>query len=152
MDTIDDDTYALMAKRVYDMAGTVRDVKVSLNDEKLKVKNFKQVRPLDAARTVLSCIIDGHSMWRCISTLPLKQLPMLRAVLPSLSLLSSLKSSTNDGRWPLHYQTVRLNRCHLRTRYPPSKAVRTSTWSPHNWQTSCKRSVPLAIVSAADGD
>lgn len=43
MSGIDDDTYALMMKRVYDMAGTVRDVKVSLNEERLKIKNFKQV-------------------------------------------------------------------------------------------------------------
>ena len=44
MAEIDDDTEALLMKRVYDMAGTVRDVKVFLNDERLKVKGFKQVR------------------------------------------------------------------------------------------------------------
>lgn len=43
MTEIDDDTEALLMKRVYDMAGTVRDVKVFLNDERLKVKGFKQV-------------------------------------------------------------------------------------------------------------
>jgi DNA topoisomerase-2 len=43
MSGIDDDTYALMQKRVYDIAGTVRDVKVFMNSERLKVKNFKQV-------------------------------------------------------------------------------------------------------------
>lgn len=43
MAEIDDDTEALLMKRVYDMAGTVRDVKVFLNDERLKVKGFKQV-------------------------------------------------------------------------------------------------------------
>ncbi|KIJ32068.1 hypothetical protein M422DRAFT_185076 [Sphaerobolus stellatus SS14] len=42
MDKIDDDTVALLMKRVYDMAGTVKDIKVSLNDERLKIKNFKQ--------------------------------------------------------------------------------------------------------------
>ncbi|CAO1613505.1 unnamed protein product [Sympodiomycopsis kandeliae] len=42
MDSIDDDIEALMMKRVYDMAGTVHDVKVFLNGERLKVKNFKQ--------------------------------------------------------------------------------------------------------------
>jgi DNA topoisomerase II len=41
MDSIDDDTAGLLRKRVYDMAGTVKDVKVFLNDERLKVKNFK---------------------------------------------------------------------------------------------------------------
>lgn len=43
MEGIDDDTNALLMKRVYDMAGTVKDVKVFLNDERIKVKNFKQV-------------------------------------------------------------------------------------------------------------
>lgn len=41
MDAIDDDTVALLKKRVYDMAGTVKDVKVFLNDERLKIKGFK---------------------------------------------------------------------------------------------------------------
>jgi len=42
MDRIDDDTAGLLRNRVYDMAGTVKDVKVFLNDEHLKIKNFKQ--------------------------------------------------------------------------------------------------------------
>lgn len=45
MASIDDDTTALLMKRVYDMAGTVKDIKVLLNGERLKVKNFKQVGP-----------------------------------------------------------------------------------------------------------
>jgi DNA topoisomerase II len=42
MESIDEDMVALLKKRVYDMAGTVTNVKVFLNDERLKVKNFKQ--------------------------------------------------------------------------------------------------------------
>lgn len=42
MDSIDDDTLALLKKRVYDMAGTVKNIKVFLNDERIKIKNFKQ--------------------------------------------------------------------------------------------------------------
>ncbi|KAH7911821.1 DNA topoisomerase [Hygrophoropsis aurantiaca] len=42
MDKIDDDTVSLLKRRVYDIAGTVKDVKVFLNDERLKIKNFKQ--------------------------------------------------------------------------------------------------------------
>ncbi|KAG6814411.1 hypothetical protein H0H92_007414 [Tricholoma furcatifolium] len=42
MDMIDEDTAGLLRKRVYDLAGTVKNVKVFLNDERLKVKNFKQ--------------------------------------------------------------------------------------------------------------
>ncbi len=42
MNRIDEDTASLLQKRVYDMAGTVKDIKVFLNDERLKIKNFKQ--------------------------------------------------------------------------------------------------------------
>lgn len=42
MDSLDDDIVSLLKKRVYDMAGTVKDIKVYLNDERLKIKNFKQ--------------------------------------------------------------------------------------------------------------
>ncbi|KAG2091518.1 DNA topoisomerase [Suillus discolor] len=42
MQTIDEDTLSLLKRRVYDLAGTVKDVKVFLNDERLKIKNFKQ--------------------------------------------------------------------------------------------------------------
>ncbi|KAI9591804.1 DNA topoisomerase [Syncephalis fuscata] len=42
MEAIDDDIEALLKKRVYDMAGTVADVKVFLNGERIKIKNFKQ--------------------------------------------------------------------------------------------------------------
>ncbi|MCO5599921.1 hypothetical protein L7F22_054028 [Adiantum nelumboides] len=42
LEKIDDDMEALMMKRVYDMAGTVRDCKVFLNGERLKIKGFKQ--------------------------------------------------------------------------------------------------------------
>ncbi|KAF8641179.1 hypothetical protein AX17_000814 [Amanita inopinata Kibby_2008] len=52
MDSIDDDIAGLLRKRAYDLAGTVKDVKVFLNDERLKIKNFKQYVEmyLDAAR------------------------------------------------------------------------------------------------------
>ncbi|TXT08989.1 hypothetical protein VHUM_02463 [Vanrija humicola] len=42
MTEIDNDTYALLLKRVYDIAGTVKDIKVFLNGERLKIKGFKQ--------------------------------------------------------------------------------------------------------------
>ncbi|THH09412.1 hypothetical protein EW145_g2021 [Phellinidium pouzarii] len=42
MDSIDEDTLALLKKRVYDMAGTVRNIKVFLNDKRIMIKNFKQ--------------------------------------------------------------------------------------------------------------
>ncbi|TBU56240.1 type II DNA topoisomerase [Dichomitus squalens] len=42
MESIDEDTVSLLKKRVHDLAGTVKDVKVFLNDERLKIKNFKQ--------------------------------------------------------------------------------------------------------------
>ncbi|GJE94175.1 DNA topoisomerase 2 [Phanerochaete sordida] len=42
MDSIDEDAVALLKKRVYDLAGTTKDVKVFLNDERIKIKGFKQ--------------------------------------------------------------------------------------------------------------
>jgi DNA topoisomerase-2 len=53
METIDDDTLALLQRRVYDMAGTMKttneegkkhgkDVKVWLNNERISIKSFKQ--------------------------------------------------------------------------------------------------------------
>ncbi|KAG9100840.1 DNA topoisomerase 2 [Ceratobasidium sp. UAMH 11750] len=42
MDGIDEDTAAVLRRRVYDMAGTVKNVKVFLNGERIKIKNFKQ--------------------------------------------------------------------------------------------------------------
>jgi DNA topoisomerase-2 len=42
MDSIDEDTASLIHRRAYDMAGTVKKVKVYLNDTRLKVTSFKQ--------------------------------------------------------------------------------------------------------------
>ena len=42
MDGIDDDFEALVKRRVYDLAGTSRGVKVYLNGEKIKVNSFKK--------------------------------------------------------------------------------------------------------------
>ncbi|KAJ7197086.1 type II DNA topoisomerase [Mycena rebaudengoi] len=43
MAAIDDDTASLLRKRVYDMAGTIKDVKVYYNDKRITdVKNFQQ--------------------------------------------------------------------------------------------------------------
>jgi DNA topoisomerase-2 len=39
---LDDDIVALLKKRVYDLAGCVKNVKVFLNGERLKIKNFKE--------------------------------------------------------------------------------------------------------------
>lgn len=42
MQGIDDDIESLLKKRVYDIAGCVKDIKVYLNDERIAVKNFRQ--------------------------------------------------------------------------------------------------------------
>lgn len=42
MDGIDDDFEALVKRRVYDLAGTCHGVKVALNGERIKIRNFKQ--------------------------------------------------------------------------------------------------------------
>lgn len=42
MDTFDADFEAVVKRRVYDLAGCVKGVKVDLNGERIKIKNFKQ--------------------------------------------------------------------------------------------------------------
>nr|POF15379.1 dna topoisomerase 2 [Quercus suber] len=42
MDNMDDDFEALVKRRVYDMAGTAKGVKVYLNDTRIKISKFKQ--------------------------------------------------------------------------------------------------------------
>ncbi|KAI3643553.1 hypothetical protein MP228_013108 [Amoeboaphelidium protococcarum] len=42
MDGIDHDIEALLQKRVVDMAGCLKNVKVYLNDQRIKIKNFRQ--------------------------------------------------------------------------------------------------------------
>jgi DNA topoisomerase-2 len=46
MSQLDDDITALLKKRVYDMVACVNNVKVYLNDEILKLKNFKEYMKL----------------------------------------------------------------------------------------------------------
>jgi DNA topoisomerase II len=46
MEGIDDDFEALVKRRVYDMAGTMKGIKVKLNGDKVKVKNFKEYMKL----------------------------------------------------------------------------------------------------------
>src|SRR2546423_2709436 len=42
MTELTDDVIALLSKRVHDIAGTVKDVKVFLNDKRIQIKNFKE--------------------------------------------------------------------------------------------------------------
>lgn len=42
MERMDEDLCALFTKRVYDLAGCVQNIKVFLNGERLKIRNFKQ--------------------------------------------------------------------------------------------------------------
>src|SRR5690606_12209002 len=42
MTEMDEDLEAIVKRRVYDMAGSVKDVKVFLNGERIKIKGFKQ--------------------------------------------------------------------------------------------------------------
>ncbi|KAK9322223.1 DNA topoisomerase [Lipomyces orientalis] len=42
MTKLDDDLIGIMMRRVYDLAGSVKNVKVYLNNDRLKIRNFKQ--------------------------------------------------------------------------------------------------------------
>ncbi|TIC47232.1 DNA topoisomerase II [Wallemia mellicola] len=52
MDKISDDMYALMTKRVYDMAGCLPGVKVYLNGTRLPIRNFKQYVEMYVTSTI----------------------------------------------------------------------------------------------------
>jgi DNA topoisomerase-2 len=73
MDGIDDDFEALVKRRTYDMAGTLRGIKVSLNGERIKVNNFAKYMEMytkaikseqgedDKDKNVI--ITDRHDRW-----------------------------------------------------------------------------------------
>jgi len=77
MDGIDDDFEALVKRRVYDLAGTVKGVSVYLNGTKIKVNNFKKYiemyakainaeRGVEGAQASASVIVDdneAHKRW-----------------------------------------------------------------------------------------
>lgn len=46
MEGIDQDLYSLFSKRVYDLSGCVKDIKVYFNGERIPVRNFKQYTEL----------------------------------------------------------------------------------------------------------
>jgi hypothetical protein len=108
MTAIDSDTVSLLKKRVYDMAGTVKDVKVYLNDERLKIK-------------------DSNSTSTCTSTLLLRQPRKTRVAPRRPSNPSSMSVSATAGRSALPSQTVHFNTSRSQTRYLPSRVARTST-------------------------
>ncbi|KAI9815208.1 MAG: DNA topoisomerase 2 [Thelocarpon impressellum] len=69
MTGIDDDFEALVKRRVYDLAGTLSGVKVTLNGERVKIRNFKQyvemyVKAIDRERNV-----DGEPGDGSVSTI-----------------------------------------------------------------------------------
>lgn len=57
MTSFDDDFIALVTRRVYDIAGILKGVKVYLNDKRLPVKSFKSyVKMALTGRLVLFCL------------------------------------------------------------------------------------------------
>ncbi|KAL1306289.1 hypothetical protein AAFC00_004375 [Neodothiora populina] len=59
MDGMDDDFEALAKRRVYDMAGSLAGVKVSLNDTRVKVTKFKQYMEMYSKAIKRESLIDG---------------------------------------------------------------------------------------------
>jgi DNA topoisomerase II len=55
MENLDDDTVALMCRRAFDLAGTVRGVKVRLNDDLIPVRLTRNFF-LDFFLTLIGCI------------------------------------------------------------------------------------------------
>lgn len=65
MDRLDEDILGVMRRRVYDLCGTVKDVAVLLNGNRLKVRNFKQyvemyVKGLRAQQEMGGAVVEGE--------------------------------------------------------------------------------------------
>lgn len=78
MTSFDDDTVALISKRVYDIAGITKGVKVSLNGKLLKVKDFK---------TYVSMYTNGHNLISGSSSSSSKKKDDLAGVDPAAAVL-----------------------------------------------------------------
>ncbi|KAF2092181.1 type II DNA topoisomerase [Saccharata proteae CBS 121410] len=61
MDGIDDDFEALAKRRVYDLAGTVKGVKVLLNGDRLKLKGFKDYMKMYTKAIKSEQVADGST-------------------------------------------------------------------------------------------
>lgn len=63
MGELDDDILALMRRRVYDVAGTNPDVKVSLNGDVIPIKSFKDYCNLFTANLPVNPLISVKTPW-----------------------------------------------------------------------------------------
>jgi DNA topoisomerase II len=61
MTGMDDDFEALVKRRIYDMAGTLKKVKVSLNGERIKIKNFEEYMAMYTKAIQVEQGLDGAS-------------------------------------------------------------------------------------------
>lgn len=60
MTELDDDLIGIMMRRVYDLAGSVRNVKVYLNDNRLMIRNFKQYMEMYVTALSANAIIKAE--------------------------------------------------------------------------------------------
>jgi len=59
MESLDADFEAVLKRRVYDLAGCVKGVKVDLNSERIKIKNFKQYVDMYIASNAKKDVAEG---------------------------------------------------------------------------------------------
>lgn len=59
MDSLDADIEAVIKRRVYDLAGCVRGVKVDLNNERIKIKSFKQYVEMYVSSNAKKDVAEG---------------------------------------------------------------------------------------------
>ena len=62
MESLDADFEAVVKRRVYDLAGCVKGVKVDLNGERIKIKNFKQYVDMYVASNAKKEAEEGMEM------------------------------------------------------------------------------------------
>jgi DNA topoisomerase-2 len=59
MESFDADFEAVVKRRVYDLAGCVKGIKVDLNGERIKIKNFKQYVDMYVASNAKKDVLEG---------------------------------------------------------------------------------------------
>ncbi len=121
MESIDDHMEALMLKRVYDMAGTVKGIKVTLNGELLKIKissNTSKCTSLPSTslevRPTAPRMLERYARWRCSQ---------------AAIIYESVADKGRTWEWRSLYPTASSARSLSSTTLPPSKGVSTSTTS-----------------------
>lgn len=139
------DMDALLSKRVYDMAGTLRDVKVYLNGERIKVNGFKKyvdmyTSGINEVRPCLSMYApSGSEPCECSCRRMVRPIPRRPSARRPASRRSSTNAAASAGRWLSTLPTANSSNAPSSTRSRRRRAAPTSTTSSSSSSTRSSR-------------